>query len=117
MVWFTFRDLSDAIDDLMSDRGEVIAEREALLLRELQSMFEEDGLLEQRAARLIKELRAAGSRQDQSSYKLMLLSGKDDERTLRRETPLTRDGPGAWTQGRRYAYSSSILSAETTREL
>ena len=99
MVWFTFRDLSDAIDDLMSDRGEVIAEREALLLRELQSMFEEDGLLEQRAARLIKELRAAGSRQDQSSYKLMLLSGKDDERTLRRETGASEDEGGVRVHG------------------
>lgn len=45
VVWFSFRDLSDAIDDLMSDDAEVIAEREALLLRELQNMLEEDGLL------------------------------------------------------------------------
>jgi hypothetical protein len=45
VIWFSFRDLSDAISDLMSDQREVISEREALLLREFQTMLEEDGLL------------------------------------------------------------------------
>ncbi len=45
VVWFSFRDLSDAIDDLMADETEVVSDREALLLREFQKMLDEDGLL------------------------------------------------------------------------
>lgn len=44
-VWSSFAALDQAIDELLGDRGEVVSEREAFLLRELQTMFEEENLL------------------------------------------------------------------------
>jgi hypothetical protein len=43
--WFSFAALSEAIDGLLDDSSEVVSERETVLLRELQSMLAEDGLL------------------------------------------------------------------------
>ena len=45
IIWFSFRDLSFAIDELLTDTQEVISEREELLFRELQTLFEEDDLV------------------------------------------------------------------------
>jgi len=45
MAWFSFQGLSDAIDAVLADRLEIVPEREHLLLRELQALFESDGLL------------------------------------------------------------------------
>jgi len=43
--WASFAALDQAIEDLFADKDEVISEREAFLLRELQGMLEEEGLI------------------------------------------------------------------------
>ena len=45
LAWASFAALDEAIDDLLDDPNEVIAEREAFLLRNIQLMLEEKGLL------------------------------------------------------------------------
>jgi len=45
VVWSSFARFSQAIDELLADPSEVISEREGFLLRELQSMFLEEGLI------------------------------------------------------------------------
>ena len=45
LIWASFAQLSDAFDELFVDPQEVIGEREAFLIRELQAMFDADGLL------------------------------------------------------------------------
>jgi hypothetical protein len=45
LVWVNFISLSDAIEQLVEEDGERIAEQDRFLLRELQAHFEEGGLL------------------------------------------------------------------------
>lgn len=45
LVWASFGALDQAIDELLADGNEVISEREAFLLRELQLMLVEEGLI------------------------------------------------------------------------
>jgi hypothetical protein len=45
VIWASFERLNQSIDGLLKDEREVISEREAFLLRELQAMFEEEGLI------------------------------------------------------------------------
>ncbi len=45
VTWFNFRSLNDSINSLLADPAEQVAERETFLLRELQQLFEADGLL------------------------------------------------------------------------
>lgn len=45
LAWSSFARFDQAIDELLADKTEVISEREAFLLRELQSMFAEERLL------------------------------------------------------------------------
>lgn len=45
IVWASFARVDEAIDDILDDRYEVVSEREAFLLRELQSMLAAEGLL------------------------------------------------------------------------
>ena len=47
LVWQSFAELSAAFDEMLADPQEAIGEREAFLVRELQAMFEADGLLGQ----------------------------------------------------------------------
>jgi hypothetical protein len=46
LVWASFADLNQAINDLLGQENEVVSEREEFLLRELQKMIEADGLLQ-----------------------------------------------------------------------
>lgn len=46
VVWFNFRDLSNAIDGAVDAGGPFIGEHAQFLLRELQQLFAEDGLLD-----------------------------------------------------------------------
>lgn len=46
IVWFNFRSLYDAIDSAVSDPSALIAEQSRFLLRELQAMLVEDGLVD-----------------------------------------------------------------------
>jgi hypothetical protein len=45
LFWTSFAALDQAIDELLTDKTEVVSEREAFLLRELQSMLSQEGLL------------------------------------------------------------------------
>lgn len=45
LAWASFASLDQSIDELLDDKQEVISEREAFLLRELQAMLLEEGLL------------------------------------------------------------------------
>lgn len=45
VVWFNFRRLSDAIDDVLADPAGLVAEQARLLLHELKLLLEKDGLL------------------------------------------------------------------------
>jgi len=46
VVWFNFRSLSDAIENLVTDPLELTSEQTRFLLRELQALFKQDGLLD-----------------------------------------------------------------------
>lgn len=46
MVWFSFRSLYDAIDSAISDPSALVPEQARFLLRELQALLVEDGLLD-----------------------------------------------------------------------
>ena len=45
VVWSSFVALDQAIEELLADGSEVVSEREAFLLRELQGMLVEEGLI------------------------------------------------------------------------
>jgi hypothetical protein len=45
VAWSSFANLHEAVDELLKDSREVISEREAFLLRELQGMLAEEGLV------------------------------------------------------------------------
>jgi hypothetical protein len=59
VTWFSFRALSDAIDNLLADTSAQLADRETFLLRELQQLFEADGLLSQPEDTVIVAARSA----------------------------------------------------------
>jgi hypothetical protein len=46
VIWFNFRALSDAIDEVLGDAATFVGERTRFLLGELQQLFVEDGLLD-----------------------------------------------------------------------
>lgn len=195
VLWFNFQAVSDAIDALLGDPSEISSEKEQLLLRELQSLFEVEGLLSSRSddvvvvpareayatylqhhayvcqprrsfrnvnriafyrqkriepqvpeilhvvdelefsqasatalrkedaaysarlATLIENLLAARSREEAQSYKVMLLSGPDDEETLNLEQPVIHDDRSAWVQKQRYVGLDALKSARTTADL
>jgi hypothetical protein len=59
IIWRSFSDLDSAIEELLEDPQEVISEREAFLLRELQQMFEAERLLEPEHDVLVVPARSA----------------------------------------------------------
>ena len=68
-VWSSFAALDQAIDELLGDRGEVVSEREAFLLRELQLMLEAENLLAAADEVLVvAALLALGEYRDTSAY-------------------------------------------------
>lgn len=46
IIWFNFRAMSDAIDEILDDTATFVGEQTRFLLRELQQLFVEDGLLD-----------------------------------------------------------------------
>jgi hypothetical protein len=46
VIWFNFRAISDAIDEVVNDNTTFVGEQTRFLLRELQQLFVEDGLLD-----------------------------------------------------------------------
>jgi hypothetical protein len=61
LAWASFATLDQAIDELLADPKEVIAEREAFLLRNLQLMLEDEGLLKSADEVLVVPARVAWS--------------------------------------------------------
>jgi hypothetical protein len=47
ITWFNFSRLNQAIDEVLKDPGELLSEQSRFLLRELQALFEHEGLLGQ----------------------------------------------------------------------
>jgi hypothetical protein len=45
VLWASFVSLADAIDEILGDPSQLVSEQERFLLRELQLLFEQDGLL------------------------------------------------------------------------
>lgn len=46
ITWFSFARLNQAIEELLDDRTELVSEQARFLLRELQALFEHEGLLD-----------------------------------------------------------------------
>jgi hypothetical protein len=46
VIWFNFRAMADAIDEILDDTTTFVGEQTRFLLRELQQLFTEDGLLD-----------------------------------------------------------------------
>ena len=68
-IWSSFALLHQAIDELLDDNKEVVSEREAYLLRELQAMLEAEGLLADRNDVVVVAARRAwGTYQELSAY-------------------------------------------------
>ena len=66
--WLSFLALSQAIDALLGDPTELISEQGRFLLRELQALFAEDGLLEHRHTVVVAAGRAWGEYLLHSAY-------------------------------------------------
>ncbi len=58
-VWTSFRHLADAIDTVLEDPAVVVGEHAVFLLRELQALFVEDGLLDPGADVVVVPARSA----------------------------------------------------------
>lgn len=69
VYWASFAALDQAIDDLLADKTEVISEREAFLLRELQRMLDEEDLVSfPKDTVIVAAKRAWSVYQDVSAY-------------------------------------------------
>lgn len=70
-------------------------------------------------ARLIEETlggRTANPRTEGAEYQVFLLSGPEDERTVR-VRPVLHEGRSGWTQGHRYAAAEELQRVTTTAEI
>jgi hypothetical protein len=196
VVWFNFRALYDAIDAAASDPTGLISEQARFLLRELQALLIDDGLvdnddvvivaarfaypeylkhsayirqagrafrdglthlgfyansaiqthisrirqredlvtftLEEAAARkagspadqlidgIIETALRAGTREEGKQYQVFLLSGPEDQDTVRLAQPIINDvlsasgRPWAWTMGQRYVSLTSLTQPGVT---
>lgn len=68
LVWFNFRALSDAFDGALNDSSALINEQARFLLRELQALLVEDGLLDNDDVVVVAARMAYGEYQAQSAY-------------------------------------------------
>lgn len=194
ILWFSFRDLAEAIGKLITDPARVTGEQTRFLLAELIALYEADGLLsaddtvivaarrawpeyqrrdayicqpgrpfrpglkhfgfyaegvikpliprirqhhvavlftpaeaaarrtsgETEVADLIDHLLGDGSRTENESYDILLLTGPDDPRTVRLQAPIANDTvtesgkPWGWTLNQRYT-SLDKLTCGITR--
>jgi hypothetical protein len=196
VVWFNFRSLYDALESILADDTGLVSEHARFLLRELQALLVDDGLVddddvvivaarvaypeylahgvyvcqprrafrdglthlgfytegaiqshiarilhradpvpftaaeaerrrsqgEDAVAGAIEILLSIGARTEGSEYGVFILSGADDERTVRLESPIVNDstaGPSgrsfAWTMGQRYTSLARLTRAGMTR--
>jgi hypothetical protein len=68
-TWASFSMLDQAIEELLADKREVTSERESFLLRELQTMFLEEGLIgSAKDVLVVPARRAWGQYQDSHAY-------------------------------------------------
>jgi hypothetical protein len=68
VIWFNFRAMSDAIDDLLDDGMAFVGEQTRFLLRELQQLFAEDGLLDVADTVIVAARLAWGEYNDHGVY-------------------------------------------------
>jgi hypothetical protein len=190
LFWTSFAALDQAIDGMLDDKKEVVSERESFLLRELQAMLTEEGLLgfekdtvivaasrawdeyerlplyvcqpgrsfqnvdhigfykdnqicplipeildrkdrvrlehggdKSELGRTIDQLIESGLRKPDAEYKVFLLSGPKDPRTIRLPEPIVNDLRSdsgrriAFTQGQRYVKLDNLRRFKLTSEL
>ncbi|HVA05211.1 MAG TPA: hypothetical protein VNG12_00555 [Acidimicrobiales bacterium] len=68
VIWFNFRAMSDAIDDVLDDDSTFVGEQTRFLLRELQQLFSEDGLLDMADTVVVAARFAWGEYNDHGVY-------------------------------------------------
>ena len=68
VIWFNFRAMSDAIDEILDDDTTFVGEQTRFLLRELQQLFAEDGLLDVADTVIVAARFAWGEYIDHSVY-------------------------------------------------
>jgi hypothetical protein len=73
--------------------------------------------LDAHLARVILDSLSEGSRHEGDLHEVFLLTSPEDSRTIGLTSPIPHDRPGAWTMGQRYASSSHLVIAKTTRDL
>lgn len=81
ILWLNFQALSAAIDGVMDDEGDLMGERTAFLLRELQRLFEAEGLLDFNDTVIVAARWAYGQYLDRAVY--MCQPGRSFQRGLR----------------------------------
>lgn len=68
LTWLSFAKLNKAIHELIDGEGETLSERERYLLRELQALFQEEGLLSREDTVVVAARRAYGEYLKWSGY-------------------------------------------------
>jgi hypothetical protein len=68
VIWFNFRAMSDAIDEILDDDTTFVGEQTRFLLRELQQLFAEDGLLDVADTVIVAARFAWGEYKDHGVY-------------------------------------------------
>ena len=82
VTWFNFARLNQAIDELLDDRTELISEQSRFLLRELQALFEHEGLLDQLDTVVVAARAAYPEYERHSAY--VCQTGRAFRKSLRR---------------------------------
>lgn len=68
IIWFNFRAMSDVIDEILDDNKTFVGEQTRFLLRELQQLFAEDGLLDVADTVIVAARLAWGEYNDHGVY-------------------------------------------------
>lgn len=68
VIWFNFRAMSDAIDEILGANTAFVGEQTRFLLRELQQLFTEDGLLDVADTVIVAARLAWGEYNDHGTY-------------------------------------------------
>lgn len=190
ITWASFASLDQAINGLFDEKKEVISEKEAFLLRELQAMLDKENLIgtqknilviparnawpeyrefnayvcqvnrsfkqveylafysqnmihelvpkiigtwdsvemtrdlhKDKLGELVDYLLEKRLRQENKTYKILLLSSPDDSETVRLDKPVINNllaksgGPTAFTQNQRYVELAKLKTASNTSDL
>jgi hypothetical protein len=94
-----------------------------LTVEHAEMLSHSEDTLERQLAEVIKQVLADGARKEGQFNKIFLLSGPDDERTVRLTGPIRnvaldqRGRPTAWTQNQRYTRLGALRTATDTSTL